>query len=266
MDDLSGRIALVTGGNHGIGAAIVRALVDRGAAVLLTYLRAAEPHPGMGEAYDAPRAAAPVALLEELRSEGAAVRAVEADLADAAMVPRLFDAAERELGPVDVLVHNASGWYGDTFSDRSVDGLGRPLVPVSAATIDRNFAVDARAGGLLIGEFARRHAARGGTDGRIVTLVSGGRDGFPDEVSYGAAKAALIDYTLSAATELAPLGVTANAVHPPVVDTGWLTPQTRAQLEGAGFRIAPAEEAAEVVAWLAGDGARGVSGTVVRMR
>lgn len=81
----------------------------------------------------------------------------------------------------------------------------------------------------LIGEFARRDAARGATWGRIVGLTSGGPMGFPNEVSYGAAKAALENYTMSAAFELAPLGVTANVVHPPV--TGSLhfwSPTTRA--------------------------------------
>ena len=51
--------------------------------------------------------------------------------------------------------------------------------------------------------------------------------GFPNEVSYGAAKAALENYTMAAAFELAPLGITANVVHPPVTDTGWVTDEVR---------------------------------------
>lgn len=62
------------------------------------------------------------------------------------------------------------------------------------------------------------------TSGRIVGMSSGGPDAFPEEVSYGAAKAALENYTMSAAYELADLGITANIVHPPVTDTGWITP------------------------------------------
>ena len=55
-------------------------------------------------------------------------------------------------------------------------------------------------------------------------MTSGGRDGFPGEVSYGAAKAALESYTLSAAQELGRFGITANVIHPPATDTGWISP------------------------------------------
>ena len=67
-------------------------------------------------------------------------------------------------------------------------------------------------------EFASRHAARAATWGRIICLTSGGAEGFPEEVSYGAAKAALESYTKSAAWELGHLGITANLIHPPATD------------------------------------------------
>ena len=67
----------------------------------------------------------------------------------------------------------------------------------------------------MIAEFARRHIARQATWGRVIGLTSGGELGFPEEVSYSAAKAAQVNYTMSAAVELAPFGVTANMVHPP---------------------------------------------------
>jgi 3-oxoacyl-[acyl-carrier protein] reductase len=77
------------------------------------------------------------------------------------------------------------------------------------------------------GEFARRHVAGGADWGRITGLTSGGDPGFPEEVSYGAAKAAQTSYTLSAAVELAPFGITANMARPPVTDTGWVTDAVR---------------------------------------
>jgi len=77
---------------------------------------------------------------------------------------------------------------------------------VTAQTWQRQFSVDAMAAALLIGEFARRHVARGATWGRIVGLTSGDGLGFPEEVSYGAAKAAQVNYTMSAALELAAYG------------------------------------------------------------
>ena len=130
------------------------------------------------------------------------------------------------------------------------------------------FAVDARAGGLLIAEFARRHAARGTSWGRIVTLTSGGSDGFPEEVSYGAAKAALVSYTLSAATELADLGITANALHPPVTNTGWVTPEVEQAVADSHqlTHIARPEEVAAVIAYLAGEQSWLVTGNVIRLR
>ena len=110
------------------------------------------------------------------------------------------------------LDQNATGWVADTFSATPEDRFGHQQVRVSAETIDRQFAVDARGSALLIAEFARRHVVRGGMWGRIIGLTSGGPTGFPNEVSYGAAKAALENYTMSAAFELAGLGITANIV------------------------------------------------------
>jgi 3-oxoacyl-[acyl-carrier protein] reductase len=193
---------------------------------------------------------------------------VEADLRDPAAPALLFEAAEERLGPVDILVNNASGWVQDTFTPAEVDRFGRPMRAVSAETFQQQFAVDAMAPALLIAEFARRHRARGGTWGRIVGLTSGGQHGFPDEVSYGAAKAAQENYTMSASVELAPHGVTANIVHPPVTDTGWVNDEVRAGVEASAehTRVATPDEVAEVIAWLAGEEARLVNGSVVRLR
>ncbi len=120
----------------------------------------------------------------------------------------------------------------------------------------------------MIAEFARRHIERGGTWGRIVGLTSGGDLGFPEEVSYGAAKAAQVNYTMSAAVELAPYGVTANMIHPPVTDTGWVTDQVRAEVAASRtlIHIASPEEVASVIAYLASDAARLVTGNVLTLR
>jgi 3-oxoacyl-[acyl-carrier protein] reductase len=124
------------------------------------------------------------------------------------------------------------------------------------------------AGALLIAEFARRHAARGAGWGRIVSMTSGSGRGFPEEVSYGAAKSALVDYTLSAALELAPLGITANAVEPPVTDTGWITAEVRAAVTASPelVHIAQPEEVAGVVAFLVSEAAELITGNVVHLR
>lgn len=213
------------------------------------------------------RARGSMGTAEAIRASGGRTAWLDIDLADAAAPATLFESAEAVLGPVDILVNNASGWRANTFLPDSVDRLGRTLRPVDAASHDRQFAVDVRASALLIAEFARRHRSRGANWGRIIGLTSGGADGFPQEVSYGAAKAALESYTKSAALELAPFGVTANLVHPPVTDTGWITPaNSEVLLAESPFRsIARPEEVAEVVLFLSSRQARFVTGQVIRM-
>lgn len=266
---LDGRVALVTGGNHGIGAATALSLATAGAAVVVTYLPVHEPaDAGTPVAYRRNRAADAATVIEQIMAAGGDAEAVQADLGDGDAPARLFDLAERRWGGVDILVHNATGWIADSFKTTTTDRLGRRLRPVTAETIDQQFAVDARAGGLLIAEFARRHAEREATWGRIVTLTSGGVDGFPEEVSYGAAKAALVNYTLSAATELADLGVTANAVHPPVTDTGWVTTEVQRAVADSDqlIHVARPADVAAVIAFLASDDSWLVTGNIIRLR
>ena len=128
------------------------------------------------------------------------------------------------------------------------------------------FAVDARAAALLIAEFARRHVARDGRWGRIIGLTSGDANGFPKEVSYGAAKAAQVNFTLSAATELARFGVTANVVHPPMTDTGWISQRIATSAQSAGSRVATPRQVADVIVYLASEAADLVTGNVIRLR
>jgi 3-oxoacyl-[acyl-carrier protein] reductase len=146
--------------------------------------------------------------------------------------------------------------------------MGRTIDRLSVETFDRVFSVDARGAALLIAEFAERHRAHAGTWGRIVGLSSGGPDGFPEEVSYGAAKAALENLTMSAAFELAGLGVTANIVHPPVTDTGWVTSEVIAEVERRAdlLRVAGPDDIADVVCLLCTDAARLVTANVIRLR
>lgn len=266
---LTGHTAIVTGANHGIGAATARALARRGCAVLCTYLRVEDPAgPGTPQAVRDNRARDAAHVTALISDEGGTAVAVEADLSDPGTPAMLFDTAEDRLGPVDILVNNATGWVADTFRAAGTDRLGRMLQPVTAETWTRQFRVDAMGAALLISEFARRHIARKATWGRIIGLTSGAAIGFPEEVSYGAAKAAQVNYTMSAALELAPYGITANMVHPPITDTGWVTDAVRDYMAGHDelIHVASPEEVAEVLAYLASDAAALITANTITLR
>jgi 3-oxoacyl-[acyl-carrier protein] reductase len=265
----TGHTAIVTGANHGIGAATATALAWRGSAVLCAFLRVDDPvDPGTPQAYRDHRAHDAEPVVAAIREGGGRALAVEADLSDPAAPALLFDAAEEHFGPVDILVNNATGWLADTFASSTTDRLGRVLRPVTAQTWTRQFTVDTMGAALMISEFARRHIARQADWGRIIGLTSGGDIGFPGEVSYGAAKAAQVNYTMSAALELAPFGVTANMVHPPVTDTGWVTDAVRAHVAASMtlVHIARPDEVAEVIAFLASDAAALITANVITLR
>jgi 3-oxoacyl-[acyl-carrier protein] reductase len=265
----TGHTAIVTGANHGIGAATARALARRWCAVLCAFLRVDDPaDPGTPQTYRDRRTQDAQAVIAHIREAGGQAAAAEADLSDPAVPALLFDAAEEQLGPVDILINNATGWLTDTFAPAQTDRLGRSLQPVTAATWTQQFTVDAMGAALMISEFARRHIARQANWGRIIGLTSAGEVGFPQEVSYGAAKAAQVSYTMSAALELAPFGITANMVHPPVTDTGWVTDAVRDTVAAspALIHIASPDEVAEVIAYLASDGAALITANVITLR
>ena len=267
--DISGHVALVTGANHGIGAATARLLAGCGASVILSYLRLQDrPDPGIPVTTRENRARTAEHLVESIKGDGGVAMAIEADLSDESVLGGIFDGAESNFGPIDILVNNASGWIADTFDADTADRFGRSLRRVSAETFDQQFGVDARATALLISEFALRHVRHDLDWGRIVGLTSGGVLGTPEEVSYGAAKSALESYTISAAVELASRGITANVVHPPVTDTGWVTDEVRRHVENDPYliHVAQPEDIADVIGYLVSDDARLITGNIIHLR
>src|SRR5215471_18538394 len=124
---LTGRVVLITGANHGIGAATARAFAQQGAKVFIAYyhaptryseaeLRAAlEAGIGGDPLYRARQQQPAGPLVDEIRARGGIAVAHEADLADPSNIPRLFDRCEAELGPVDVLVNNHTHCMLETF-------------------------------------------------------------------------------------------------------------------------------------------------------
>src|SRR5436190_9458666 len=215
---LAGRVALVTGGNNpgGIGAATARALARQGAAVFVHYLRTKADGGLADPTSEAPGEAlcrraqtnTPDVLIEEIHAAGGRAGAWEADLADAAAIPALFDRVEAALGPVEILVNNAAHSEPDTFLPPSVLGPDAravdafPMRTLTAESHDRHAAVNSRAAALAMAEFARRHVERGAGWGRIVNVSTDGARAFASQVSYGASKYALEAYSRSAAREL----------------------------------------------------------------
>lgn len=267
---LDGGVAVVSGANHGIGAAIAAELARLGANVAVTYLAytPADDDPDRPPEYRTQRERGPETTLAAIEAAGRRGYAVEADLTDADTPARVFAEAEAALGPVSILINNASAWRKDTFAPERDDHLGRHNEPLSGATATAQLLVDARGGALMITQLAASVRQNRLGWGRIVSLTSGGPMGFPGEVSYGAAKAALENFTMSASIELASDGVTANVVYPPVTDTGWITEGVRTFVDASSDHVHIAEpaEVAEVVGWLCTDAAHLVTGNVVRLR
>lgn len=265
--DLSGHVAIITGANHGIGAATARMLAACGASVLLTYYRTSDPE-GFPEPYRTNRSKTADHVVDSIRANGGQAISFEADLRDPSFVPHLFDMAKSEFSEVDILVNNATGWVADTFLPESTHITGLTSESLSPSTHDQVFQVDARAASLLIAEFARRHIDRGAEWGRIIGLTSGGSLGFPTEISYGAAKAALENYTMSAAFELADYGITSNIVYPPVTDTGWVTDSVRENVDNSDelLHIVQPEDVAEIIVFLSSDYARLITANKIHLR
>jgi len=262
---LADRTVLITGANHGIGAATALAFAAQGAKVFLT--SSGEPPSWARE----PKRLLKIA--EAIRAKGGQAEAWEGDLADPVNIPRLFDRAEGALGPVEVLVNNAAHWEADTFlpsGEELANKLPKPwtdreIPTITAESHDRHFAVNSRVVALMIAEFARRHIARGAKWGRIINVSTDGASCFPGEVSYGASKHALESYSRSAAAELGPYGITVNVVSPGPVQTGYITPELEEKLlPGIPLRrVGQPEDIADVIVFLASEQARWITGQLL---
>jgi 3-oxoacyl-[acyl-carrier protein] reductase len=282
---LKDKTVLVTGGNnpHGIGAATAKAFAAQGAAVFIHYLRQPfDPKsvkdqkelqtPGL-PFFFAQQAKSAEELVQEIKKAGGKAASWECDLAITKAIPALFDCAEDELGPVDVLVNNAAEYLADTFVPKSMlkdqDAAlwkGGPwIATISAEIIDRHFAVNTRAVALMMAEFTHRLGERESSWGRIINVSADCSWGSPGEISYRASKYALESYSRSAAAELGPLGITVNVVSPGPVQSGYIAPEAEKELVGEIplRRIGQPEDIADVILFLASEQARWITGQVI---
>jgi 3-oxoacyl-[acyl-carrier protein] reductase len=266
---LEDRVVLITGGNHGIGAATARAFAVQGARVFITYLRLSprdygiEPEearrakePGL-PLYHATQARSADEVVGEIRKGGGMAESWETDLADPATIPELFDLAEQKFGPVRVLVNNAA--YCETPPDT--------IFSTSKESIDEHFAVNTRAAVLLMAELVRRHKERGGRWGRVINVSTDAAQNFGGQISYGASKAATEAFTRSMATEVGPLGITVNSVAPGPVQTGYITRESEEELlPGIPLcRIGDPQDIADAIVFLASEQARWITGQVIKV-
>ncbi len=190
INSLSGKVALVTGGSRGIGAAIVRRLVKDGAAVAFTYSNAREKA---------------VALAAEIEGRGGKALAIQADSADAEAVQAAVTQTVEAFGRLDILANNAGILLRGTIDTFSLEDF------------DRMIAVNVRP--VFVGaQAAGRHMNDGG---RIIVIgsVTADRTGFPGSSVYSMTKAAAAVLARGLAIDFAPRGITVNTIQPGPTET-----------------------------------------------
>ncbi|MBT6275475.1 MAG: SDR family oxidoreductase [Chromatiales bacterium] len=230
---LEGKIALVTGGNTGIGEGVCRAFGAAGADVAVAWFQ------------DRDAADALVNLIEKMGRRAFAVRI---DVTEEASVEDGFDAVAAQLGNPQILVNNAGIQQRQGIMDLSV------------ADFDRMLAVHLRGGFLCARAFARRRISAGG-GGRIINLCSQlGYIGRSEYTAYSAAKGGVIAFTRALARELAPHGILVNGVAPGLVDTGFDPLPEDAKLDHAQSlplgRLGTVEDMTSAFVFLASDAGR----------
>jgi len=240
--ELNGKVALVTGGSRGIGAAIAKALADDGADVAISYAASADKAD---------------AVVKELRKKGVRAEAFRADQANTKEVEGLVEAVVKRFGRLDILVNNAGVFASGPVHDRANN----------LAELERLFAVNV--GGVAT---AVRTAAPLMPDGgRIISIgsVAGDTSPWPGIADYSATKGAVAAYTRGWARDLGPRGITVNNVQPGPIDTD-MAPQDGDVADGLKARTVfgrygKPEEVAAAVAFLASPKAAYIIGTTLNV-
>jgi 3-oxoacyl-[acyl-carrier protein] reductase len=271
---LENKIVLITGANHGIGAATARAFAVQGAKVFVTYYRKSSDYSEaeLGEAgvggerlYQAMQQQSADRLVEQIRAQGGVAVAHEADLANSENIPLLFDLCEEKLGSVDVLVNNHTYCVMETFDPALVRDEGFAVHLVSATEIDAHFAINARAYALMMAEYLKRYLEREAGWGRIINLSTDAAHRHEANVSYAASKHAIESYSRSAAAEMGKYGITVNIVAPGPIQTGYLRPEQVTEIAaGAPLRrVGRPKDVADVIVFLASEQARWLTGQLL---
>jgi 3-oxoacyl-[acyl-carrier protein] reductase len=232
---LEGKIALVTGGSRGIGAAIAKRLAADGANVAITYTKGAD---------------AAALVVKEIERAGGKAIAIQADAADADASKAAIDKVVATFGRLDVLVNNAGTAIPKRFEETTLHELDR--------VIDINLR-----GAFIATQAALKHMKNGG---RIIMIGScvGERNMTPGLVPYAATKGAIKMFAQSLSREVGTRGITVNNVQPGPIDTelnpasgDWAAPQ---KANTALDRYGSVDEVAALVAFVAGPEASYITG------
>lgn len=269
---LNGKVAIITGANHGIGAATAKSFAAQGVKVFITYYlpecsyskdeleEARKSGVGGDSLYCAMQQQSGETVVDDIRSIGGTTVAHEFDLGNVNNIIKLFDLCEKELGPVDVLINNHTHCVPETFDPSSVqDGI----VLTNAESIDRHFSVNARACALMMREYLHRYIDRKATSGRIINLTT--VLGHAQNVSYAASKRALVSYSMSAAEEMGKFGVTVNVVCPGATQTGYITPENEEWIvhQTPLGRLGYPDDVADVITLIASEQGRWLTGQLI---
>jgi 3-oxoacyl-[acyl-carrier protein] reductase len=235
MSKLSNKVALVTGGSRGIGAAIAKRLAADGAKVAITYSKGAD---------------AAASVVKAIESKGGKAVAIQADAADTKAIHAAVEKTVATLGKLDVLVNNAGTAIPKLFEQTTLDEIDH--------MIDLNFR-----GVLIATQAALKHMNDGG---RIIMIGScvGERNLTPGLVAYAATKGAVKMFTQGLSREVGSRGITVNNVQPGPIDTDlnpasgdWAAPQ---KANTALNRYGTVDEVAALVAFVASPEASYITG------
>jgi len=227
MSKLKNKVALVTGGSRGIGAAIAKRLAADGAHVAITYTNGQD---------------AAATVVKDIERAGGKAVAIKADAADAEAVRNAVDKTVATFGQIDVLVNNAGTAIAKKFEDTTLEEM------------DRMFNINVR-GALVATQAALKHMNNGG---RIIMIGScvGERLLTPGLVPYSATKGAVKMFTQGLSREVGGRGLTVNNIQPGPIDTDlnpasgdWAAPQ---KANTALDRYGKVDEVAALVSFVAG--------------
>ena len=240
---LKGKVALVTGGSRGLGAAAAEALADQGADVAISYVASAEKAE---------------AVVEKLRAKGVRALAIQSDQADMAAAKPLVDKVVAYFGKLDILVNNAAiAVQGKTVDDPDLDTVN----------LDRQWQIN------VMGAVATTRAAAPvlSDGGRIIFIGSllGTHVPFSGAADYAGTKAAVVGYAKGVARDLGGRNITVNVIQPGVMPTdmaadvlGDGVPEALLNLH-AIRRIATLEEVSALICHLAGPNGGYMTGSVI---